>query len=303
MSHERAKAAKVGIFTFVTGALLAVVLVVFGGVKFWKHKDRYYIDLQDSVMGLDEGTQVYFNGIHVGSVGKIELDPDEPSDVRIAIDVDRGTPIHTDTVAMINMAGITGLKVIDLRGGSSKTAMLPPESHVPAGTSGFDKLQKTAERLADETSQMVNRAKDLMDKTGKVIDDISQITDKETLGAIVVSTRETTQNLAKASNDIASMVSENRTALKGAFTSVSALLDENRLALKTTFASVGKTTDNANELAGELRNIIHANAGQISATMADIRQAARTIKDLAREVREKPSRLVFSDAAAERKLP
>lgn len=285
MSHERAKAAKVGIFTFVTGALLALVLVVFGGVKFWKHKDRYFIDLHDSVMGLDEGTQVYFNGIHVGSVGKIELDPDQPSDVRIAIDVDRGTPIRTDTVAMINMAGITGLKVIDLHGGSGTTAALPPHSHIPAGQSGFDKLQKQAEQLAEQTGQMVTRAKEIMDKTAKVVDDISAITDKDALGAIVASTKDTTANMARASANIAAMV------------------DENRASLKSAFASVGKTTDNANSLAADLRNLIHSNQGQITATLADIRQAARTFKDLAREVREKPSRLMFSDAAPERKLP
>jgi phospholipid/cholesterol/gamma-HCH transport system substrate-binding protein len=289
---DRRKAVKVGMFTFVTGALLALVLVTFGGVKFWKHHDRYYIDFTDSVMGLSEGTQVYCNGIKVGKVGSVKLDADDPGVVRVAIDLDRGTPVRADTVAMLNMAGITGLKVIDLQGGSVKAASLPPGAHIKVGHGILDKIEAQAERLVDQTGEMVTRAKQIMDGANNVIVGMNQIvanvqavSDPKQLGAVVDATRITAQNLQHASAEINAMVVENRATMKG------------------TFDSIAKATDNANLVTTDIRALIRNNQGTITTTLADIRQAARTFKDLARELREKPSRLMFSDAAPERKLP
>jgi len=291
MSNRR-KAVKVGMFTFVTGALLALVLVTFGGVKFWKHHDRYFVDFTESVMGLSEGTQVYCNGIKVGKVGSIKLDREDPGVVRVAIDLDRGTPVRADTVAMLNMAGITGLKVIDLQGGSVKAASLPPGAHITVGHGILDKLEAQAERLVDQTSEMVARAKQIMDGANNVIVGMNQIvanvqavSDPKQLGAVIDATRITAQNLQHASAEINAMVAENRATMKG------------------TFESIGKATENANLVTTDIRALIHNNQGTITATLADLRQAARTFKDLAREVREKPSRLMFSNAAPDRKLP
>ena len=79
------------------GALLAMVLVVFGGLRFWKHHDHYYIDFDDSVMGLSEGTQVYFNGIKVGSVGEIKLDRGRPDDASASASTSTATRRSTPT--------------------------------------------------------------------------------------------------------------------------------------------------------------------------------------------------------------
>ena len=40
-----------------------------------------------------------------------------------------------------------------------------------------------------------------------------------------------------------------------------------------------------------------------TARIADLRQASRNFKELAREVRQRPSRLLYSSPAPERKLP
>ena len=282
---DRKKAAKVGIFTFVVGLLLAIVLVTFGGIRMWKHKHRYFIELQDSVMGLSEGTGVYFNGIHVGSVHSIALDRRDPSRVRIAIDVEEGTPIRADTKALMSSTGLTGLKTIDLIGGAATSAALPEDAIIPAGQSGLDKIQKEAEIVADETSKMIVKARQILDDADKIVTDLQRVTDPQALGAIVDSTKQTAANLAKASATIDAMIVENRESLK------------------TGIGSVARASDNASQVATDMRNLIRANQATISSTLSDLRQAARTFKDLAREVREKPSRLMFSSAPDERKLP
>lgn len=282
---DRKKAAKIGVFTFVVGLLLAIVLFSFGGIRLWKHQHRYFIELQDSVMGLSEGAGVYFNGIHVGNVESIGLDQQDPSRVRIAIEVQVGTPVRADTKALLSSSGFTGIKTIDLQGGSPSAAALPPDSIIPAGQTGLDKIQKEAEVVADQASKMMIRTREILDDADQVVKDLQQVTNPQALGAIIDSTKQTTANLARASATIDAMIAENR------------------LALKTGIGSVAKASDNASQVATDMRNLIHANQATISATLADLRQAARTFKDLAREVREKPSRLMFSSAPEERKLP
>ena len=282
---DRKKAAKIGVFTFVVGLLLAIVLFSFGGIRLWKHQHRYFIELQDSVMGLSEGAGVYFNGIHVGNVESIGLDQQDPSRVRIAIEVQVGTPVRADTKALMSSSGFPGIKTIDLQGGSPSAAALPPDSIIPAGQTGLDKIQKEAEVVADQASKMMIRTREILDDADQVVKDLQQVTNPQALGAIIDSTKQTTANLARASATIDAMIAENR------------------VALKTGIGSVAKASDNASQVATDMRNLIHANQATISATLADLRQAARTFKDLAREVREKPSRLMFSSAPEERKLP
>ncbi|MEO6771905.1 MAG: MlaD family protein [Kofleriaceae bacterium] len=282
---EKNKAVKVGVFTFVVGLLLAIVLFTFGGIRLWKHQHRYFVELQDSVMGLSQGAAVTFNGIRVGNVHSIALDRQDPSRVRIAIEVEDGTPVRADTKALLASTGLTGLKTIDLQGGAPTSPVVPPDSVIPAGTSGLAKIQQQAEVVADESAKMIVRARQILEDTDKIVTDLQRVTDPQALGAIVDSTKQTAANLAKASATIDVMIAENRAALK------------------TGIGSVAKATDNASQVATEMRNLIRANQGTISATLSDLRQAARTFKDLAREVREKPSRLMFSTAPQERKLP
>ena len=52
-----------------------------------------------------------------------------------------------------------------------------------------------------------------------------------------------------------------------------------------------------------MKQLITANEGPLRAAVFDLRQASRSFKELARDVREQPSRLLFSDAPGERKLP
>jgi phospholipid/cholesterol/gamma-HCH transport system substrate-binding protein len=277
MSDKRT-AIRIGVFTFASAALVAVVLVTFAGLNFWRRHDRYYVEIDGSVIGLSRGTNVYFDGIEVGSVDNIALSQHDLGRVRVAIDLDRGTPMRTDTKALIRGAGLTGLKTIDLQGGAIGAPPLPVGATLVASESGLDRLQAQADRLADQSER-------LMTRLNKVVDNVEQATSPEQLGAIVASTRETTANLARATHAAAALVADNRTAVHDAV------------------AALARASDNANQVATDIRTLLRTNQGSIIGILADARQAARTFKELAREVRDKPSRLVFSTSPPERKLP
>ena len=78
------------------GAFTLAVLVAGFAFVYWLNnagglRDRavYRIRFESSVSGLLKGSAVLFNGIRVGEVTGLELDPDDPRQVQATIAVDR----------------------------------------------------------------------------------------------------------------------------------------------------------------------------------------------------------------------
>ena len=80
--------------------------------------DRYYTFMDESVSGLSRDSYVKYQGVEVGRVKEIALDPNNPEQVRLGLDLVRGTPVKEDTVAVLETQGLTGITIVNLRGGS-----------------------------------------------------------------------------------------------------------------------------------------------------------------------------------------
>jgi phospholipid/cholesterol/gamma-HCH transport system substrate-binding protein len=280
----KAQRIRVGLFATATLALLGVVLIVFGGLRFWEQADHYRIVFATSVIGLEPGAQVYLNGVKVGTVDALDVDARDLRKVAVAISVKRGTPVHSDTHAVLQYAGITGLQVIDLRDGTSAAEALPPGGEIPAGIAMLDKLQTQAQSIVDQSAELMKRA-------SLLTDNLVAITDPAKLAA---------QNLAAMSGALKAMVDENRVALRESLVAIrqtvngaSDLLD----------GQVAQLFVNAGDFVSELKRLVASNEGPLRAAVFDLRQASRSFKELARDVRQKPSRLLFSSTPSERKLP
>jgi len=82
-----------------------------------------------------------------------------------------------------------------------------------------------------------------------------------------------------------------------------ATIGENRAALHASLDSIDRAARGASELAVELQRVVRANSEQVRATIGELHEAARSLADLVRELRQSPSRLIYSHAPPERKLP
>jgi phospholipid/cholesterol/gamma-HCH transport system substrate-binding protein len=306
---NRSQKAKVGLFVVVAGVLLAITLFVFGGLRMWGGRTHYAVQFDGTVMGLEKGAQVYLNGIRVGSVDSIGVADEDLGKVQIGIVVDDDTPVKTDTRAVLQMAGITGLKVIDLRDGTLGSPPLPPGSVIAQGETTLDKLEKTAKSLAEQSAAIV-------DKANRVVDNLATLTDP--MSEIASNSRVASKHLAQATAGLDSMISENRQGLRQTIATVGAtaasaqaMITENRVAVRETLASVKATATGAQslmdeqvtQLVTEIKTMVRDNGGSLRAALADLRVASRSFKEMSREVRQKPSRLLFSGEARDRKLP
>ncbi len=277
-------------------ALLAVVIVVFGGVRLFKSRTKYTVVFDSSVMGLEKGAQVYMNGIKVGRVDDVELSERDMTKVVVTIAVKEGTPVRTDTTAMLQYAGITGLKVIDLRGGKATSPPLPEGASIPRGKTLLDKLEDKAVAITDEAEKIMARAT-------KIADNVAELTDPARFAAIddiLANSRTAASNLSQTSGMMKAMVAENRVALRETLASARAAAESTRDIINT---QVSGLVGSAGEMLADLKGIIHGSEGHIRSAVYDLRQASRNFKELSRDVRQKPSRLLFSSSPSERKLP
>lgn len=122
--ETRARYALIGAF------VLVVILGAFGFVYWLQNmgglgeRAAYRIQFDQPVAGLTVGSGVLFNGLRVGAVQSLDLDPDDPGGLVATISVDPSTPIHADTKVEITFQGLTGSPAILLQGGTANSPRL-----------------------------------------------------------------------------------------------------------------------------------------------------------------------------------
>jgi phospholipid/cholesterol/gamma-HCH transport system substrate-binding protein len=108
----------IGVFT------LAVVLGVFAFVYWFENiggtgeRSFYAVRFEGSVSGLRTGASVLFNGIKVGEVTGLTLNPEHPKEVTATVSVDKSVTIRPDTEIGLEFQGLTGIASLSLKGGS-----------------------------------------------------------------------------------------------------------------------------------------------------------------------------------------
>lgn len=129
--ETRARYALIGLF------MLAVIAASFGFVYWLENKggfsqrEVYQVRFEGSVSGLLVGSAVLFNGIRVGEVTNLTLDPAAPQQMIATIAVDLNTPIRTDTQVGLETQGLTGGAAVTLRGGSGTSPLVSGEGGAP----------------------------------------------------------------------------------------------------------------------------------------------------------------------------
>jgi len=143
----------------------------------------YRIHFSESVSGLTVGDAVKYQGVDVGSVRTMTLDPEDPRRVEVDVSLRKEAPVKTDTKATLRMKGITGVVFVELTGGKPEAASLlasTPAGQVPEIPSEksvlsaiFDKLPKVIDKFSSAGDQAKNVLTDVQALTNKVKEDPS----------------------------------------------------------------------------------------------------------------------------------
>ena len=122
-------AIKLGAFSLVVLMFTAIIIVVFGQIRFERTVE--YSAIFSDTSGLRAGQFVRASGVEVGKVVKVEP-IDDATRARIEFNVDKNLPLYQETSASIRYLNLIGDHYLEITRGEGDK-QLPPGSTIPIG--------------------------------------------------------------------------------------------------------------------------------------------------------------------------
>ncbi len=279
--ETRAHHILIGAFTIlvVAGAMLFALWLAKATIS--QEYDYYDIVFKQAVTGLSQGGMVQYNGIRVGDVAQLKLDPKNPSRVLVRIRVSADTPIKIDTRAKLGLAGLTGVSFIQLTGGSPETPLLKARSNaeiprIEADDSALSQLLAGGEDLMIKVNDIIQRASELLSE-----DNVAHIS--RTLEHL----DQTTATIATQREDLGTMI----TQLSEAGTKLNQTLDQtqklmqsgNRLLSKQgpeVMTNASHAMASLDRVATQLDNLLGSNHAALESGMGGLAELGPAIREL-----------------------
>lgn len=289
--------------------LAAVVFVIWlGRFQFNRDFDLYDIVFAGPVRGLTEGGEVHFNGIKVGEVTKIGLDPRNPTQVVARARVTSDVPIRTDSFATLEPQGITGVNYVQITPGTTRNRLLKevtPDGQVPILRSQPSALSD----LLEGGGTVLARAVEALDRVNKVLSDRNIATLSATLGDVNVLTAEAREQRQIFADARAAIQSFDKAAadISAATRSARELVDGDG---KRALDDVGKAADEIKAAAADARSMINSLKGpttdfavnglpQLQSAIIGLQSATESLERLANEIENSPRALITKEPARE----
>ena len=157
-----------------TGAFILLTLIVFlftvavvGRGKNWFRKHVVYYTTFEEGYNLVSGSRVKLLGTDIGSVTDVLLTKDNKVKVRVKVLAEFASRIRANSVAIVESPTVIGSEYINIRPGTSKAAVIPPEGLIPT---------KEKKKFTEYLEQYEIGAK--LEHLGKILEDLAQITDQ-----------------------------------------------------------------------------------------------------------------------------
>jgi len=153
--ETRANYVVIGLFT------LVAILGAFGFVYWFQHtagigeRAIYRVLFDGTAQGLRTGGAVLFNGIRVGEVTELRLNPQNPRQVLATISVAITTPVRADTQASLSYQGLTGIAALSLKGGAPTAPALVAKTGEPPPVIAVD--PESAQDITETARDVLRR--------------------------------------------------------------------------------------------------------------------------------------------------
>jgi phospholipid/cholesterol/gamma-HCH transport system substrate-binding protein len=303
---------KVGVFVTVSFFILAAGILWLAGSRFFRTVAHYQIIFDRSVSGLLPGAAVEYQGVTVGKVEDIHLTRETPPRAAVQITLQPDTPVRQDTTAFLVGSLVTGIRIIELEGGSPNAPPLPPGGTIPVRSGGFEEFRDRASEIAERLVDVLNRIEqgllspenstaissflrniaDLSESLKTSLDDVSTPESRAALKAMV-------DNLAQAAagiKKITEAINEMRTGLMNDSKATIVQIRQTATVTADLAKEVTQLTRHVDELLGE-------NRGELKQALTNLVETSRHLKETADSLRSNPSELIWGRTLPEKEIP
>ncbi len=313
--ENRAHYALIG--TFVLVALFAIIAFVawLSSAQFDQQFDEYEVTFNGAVRGLSQGSEVRFNGLKVGEVRRLRLDPQNSSAVLVDIQVANDTPVDTKSFARLEPLGLTGLNYIQVFAGGGDTDLMRslPDNEprrIEGQMSQLDTFLDDGGSVIESVQMALNRvnvvmSNDAIEDFQSILSNINTITDnlrdadidQDLLNDTLVAIEKAAKDVSKAALEVDTTAKEFDALLENDVKSVIARAEVSMVELDKALGSIGTAADGTGGLITDSRDAINriSNSGlrDIEETIDAIRRMVIALGRVADSIEQNPRQFII----------
>ena len=295
----------VGLFVIVLStALIAGVLWLSSGKYYRKSYDTYETYMTESVSGLNVDAPVRYRGVEVGHVQKVALAPDNVEQVQLTLQIDRGTPIKEDTVAVLQTQGLTGIAYVELTGGGRASPPLqarPGERYpvIKSGPSFILRLESSVTTLIAKLTRASEAFDALMDEDnrrafGKTLADLQVVAHtlaarSGTIDSSLANASRTMENAARFSEQLPQLAQR----IERSADAFDRMADQ--------LARVGTSASGAIDSASpDVQRFTSETLPEVRELIGELRELTTSLRRTSSEIERNPSVLLYGKRASRR---
>jgi phospholipid/cholesterol/gamma-HCH transport system substrate-binding protein len=304
MRRTRADLIRVGILVVVAGSVLVGGLLWVAGARLFREVATYSVLFDESVSGLNAGANVEYQGVVVGRVRDVRLTAEVPPKVAVIVDLEPATPVRTDTVAYLLGSLVTGIKFIELQGGTAAAPPLPPGGTIPGEAPSLEQFRDRLTEIADRVVSILRSLEENVfteanaTKLGVLLDDLGTVA--RTLNRTVETFRakQTSRDLARLIEELSS-AAHNANVILG---DLSGRRGEIVEGLSGSVRNLEATTRAARALLEKADTQLVGAGRSLTELLAELTAATERLQETLDVIRTNPSLLLWGGSAPEREF-
>jgi phospholipid/cholesterol/gamma-HCH transport system substrate-binding protein len=299
--ETRANHVLIGAFTLAATVVAVLFALWAGRYTTSANWSDYEVRFTQAVTGLSTGGTVQYNGITVGTVRELSLAPHDARQVIARIRIQSDAPVNEDTVARLQLTGLTGIAFIQLSGGSPDS---PPRTagpgeelpRIPAEESTLDRLIDASEGITSAVNEVLVRILEVLSdenarQVSETLANINAFTETlktergqlaGTLHSVAAASASAERTLAGADATMTELNRTLRTVNDELIAKLPAMSDDLASALAQFSALAGRTNELLDENGAAMGALGASGLGQLGPTLLEMQ---RLLQDLSRTTR------------------
>jgi len=246
------RAVIVGIFIFLGLAIFIITVLTLGSQKksfgdFVSIKSFF-----ENVNGLQKGNNIWFSGVKVGTIQKVNLIGNSKVEVDMNIEEKSARFIHKDSRAKLSTDGLIGNKIIEIYGGNSQTPQIENGDILANDTIlSTDAMMKTLSKNNDNLLAVTNNFKLISGRIAEGKGSIGKLLTSDelsdNLNNTILTIKKASDNLEKLSANVTAYTAK----LNGKGTLANDLVTDTVI-----FSKLRSTVSQLQEVAGKSKEVI-----------------------------------------------
>ncbi|HUN40284.1 MAG TPA: MlaD family protein [Acetobacteraceae bacterium] len=293
------------------GAFVLLVLAGIVGASLWLARVEFKTDYRfykthvaDSVSGLEIGAPVRLNGIDVGRVTEMHLDPKDPKLVTLIMQIQGSIEIHADAMASLETQGFTGVSYVEISGGTLAAPLLTAKKGeqyptIASRRSSLDLLFASAPEVLAHLLVIANRVEAVLDEKNRTaiadtLANLQHTTDvvdhrSKDIDRLISDAGETMHNLATASSVLDVLVAN--------LEHTSGKADRLVASANTTFTRASKLANDLDAVVRSsspgLQRLTTTDTARLDQLLISANRLTDNLTQLTQELQRNPQRVLF----------